>query len=280
MSDTPENVYEAVNYVMKQVGYVQKEESRKLGYSYASEAALISAIRPHMVEVGLFVYPSSMIDIPAESFTSKHGSTINVSKLAAIYCFHHAPSDTKFFVSVIGKGMDTGDKDSNKAMTAAFKYAIRQPLMIETGDDPDKISSEEFEKTDVSFARPLSPEALKIGLNKRSEEMKAQGMTRIAQTKRGLMVGVLNRIFAGPNADADRHILLSGIFGEESSKKLKAYQVLAVLKWLNTEQDSGGQYIPDQMSATEAVAFVDHLIEEGEYEQPQPELMEKNNEKP
>ena len=268
MSDTPENVYQAVNYVMQQVGYVQKEESGGVPYSFASEPAFIRAVRPHMVKVGLFVYPSSMIELTAEPFTSKKGAVINVSKLAATYCFHHAPSDTKFFVSVIGKGMDTGDKDSNKAMTVAFKYALRQTLMIETGDDPDKTSSEEFEKGDVSFARPLSPEALKVALNKRAEEMKAKGMTRIAQTKRGLMVGVLNRIFAGPNADADRHILLDGVFGEESSKKLKAYQVLAVLKWLNTEQDSGGQYVPDQMSVTEAVAFVDHLIEQEASEEP------------
>lgn len=264
MSDNPEpkNVYEAVNHVMQQVGYVQKEESVKLKYSYASEPALIRAIRPHMVEVGLFVYPSSMTELPAEPFTSKQGSVINVSKLAATYTFHHAPSGTEFLVSVIGKGMDTGDKDSNKAMTAAFKYAIRQPFMIETGDDPDKTSSEEFEQVEgISFTRPLSPEALKIALNKRAEEMKAQGVSRIAQTKRGLMVGVLNSIFAGPNADADRHVLLNGVFGEESSKKLKAYQVLAVLRWLNTTQDSGGEYISDQMSAKEAVAFVDHIIE-------------------
>lgn len=269
MSDTPENVYEAVNYVMQQVGYVQKEESKKLGYSFAGEPALIRAIRPHMVKIGLFVYPSTMFELPAEPFTSKKGSVINVSKLAATYTFHHAPSGTKFFVSVIGKGMDTGDKDSNKAMTAAFKYALRQTLMIETGDDPDKTSSEEFEQVEsVSFERPLSPEALKVGLNKRAEEIKATGMTRIEQSKRGLMVGVLNNIFAGPNADADRHVLLNGVFGEESSKKLKAYQVLAVLRWLNTEQDSSGEYVPDQMSTKEAVAFVDHIIEKEETEEP------------
>lgn len=263
MSDKPEtkNVYEAVNYVMQQVGYVQKQKAGGLQYTFAGEPALIRAIRPHMVKVGLFVYPSSMIELTAEPFTSKKGAVINVSKLAAIYCFHHAPSDTKFFVSVIGKGMDSGDKDSNKAMTAAFKYALRQTLMIETGDDPDKTSSKEFERGDVSFERPLSPEALKVGLNKRADEIKATGMTRIEQSKRGLLVGVLNNIFAGPNADADRHVLLKGVFGEESSKKLKAYQVLAVLRWLNTEQDSSGEYVPDQMSSKEAVAFVDHIIE-------------------
>ena len=156
MSEKPEpkNVYEAINYVMKQVGYVQKEESKALRYSFASESAFIHAVRPHMVEVGLFVYPSSMIDLPAESFTSKAGSVINVSKLAMTYCFHHAPSETEFFVNVIGKGMDSGDKDANKAMTIAFKYALRQTLMIETGDDPDEEGNDEFESDKTKAVTP------------------------------------------------------------------------------------------------------------------------------
>ena len=180
MSDKPENVYEAVNYVMQQVGYVQKEKAGGLQYTFAGEPALIRAIRPHMVKVGLFVYPSSMIELTADPFTSKHGSTINVSKLAAIYCFHHAPSDTKFFVSVIGKGMDTGDKDSNKAMTAAFKYALRQTLMIETGDDPDKTSSEEFEQDEKPEAEPKkkkSPPKTKKLTDTQIADYRSQAMT-------------------------------------------------------------------------------------------------------
>ena len=158
MPDKPEpkNVYEAVNYVMQQVSYVQKERGRDLPYTFASEAAFINTVRPHMVKVGLFVYPSSMRDIPAESFTSKKGSVINITKLAMTYCFHHAPSGTAFCVNVIGKGMDSGDKDSNKAMTAAFKYALRQTLMIETGDDPDKTPNGEFERTEAEQGQSIA----------------------------------------------------------------------------------------------------------------------------
>jgi len=264
MTETkPKSVYEAINQVMQKVGYVQKQESDQLRYSYASESAFIKAIRPHMVEAGLVVYPVSMIEIPAEPFTSKSGSVINVSMINVTYRFNHFASDTHFDVNVIGKGMDSGDKDSNKAMTVAFKYALRQTLMIETGDDPDTTPSEEFERPEVSFERPLSPEALKVAINKRAEEFKAKGLTRIAQSKRGLMVGTINRIFAGPNADEDRHLLLESLFGEKSSKKVKAYQVEAVLRWLDITKDSGGEYVPSQMSQTEAVMLVDSLLEEG-----------------
>ena len=52
--------------------------------------------------------------------------------------------------------MDTGDKDSNKAMTAAFKYALRQTLMIETGDDPDKTPNGEFERTEAEQGQSIA----------------------------------------------------------------------------------------------------------------------------
>jgi len=261
----PKNVYEAINQMMQKVGYVQKQESDQLRYSYASESAFIKAIRPHMVEAGLVVYPVSMIEIPAEPFTSKSGSVINVSMINVTYRFNHFASETHFDVNVVGKGMDTGDKDSNKAMTVTFKYALRQTLMIETSDDPDATGNGDFERTEtkVSYERPLSPDALKAAINKRADDLKSKGLTRIAQSKRGLMVGVLNRIFAGPNADTDRHLLCEGLFGEGSSKELKAYQVEAILRWLDITKDSGDEYVPSQMSQTEAVMLVDSLLEEG-----------------
>jgi len=262
MSDKPEpkNVYEAVNHVMKQVGYVQKEKAGGLAYTFAGEPALIRAIRPHMVKVGLIVYPSRMTELPAESFTSKHGSVINVSKLSATYCFHHAPSGTEFFVSVIGKGMDTGDKDSNKAMTAAFKYALRQPLMIETGDDPDKTPSEKFEQSTVSTTRPLTPEALRSFMAKKAG-VRASDKASVDQL--GLAMGMLNACFAGDSASEEkRHSIIVYLFDTDSGKNLTNGEILALLDWLKPTKDSGGAYTPDPMAVKEAQAVITERMKE------------------
>ena len=139
---------------------------------------------------------------------------------------------------------------------------------IEATED-DGLKEEAAEASKILYGEDeniRSPELLKKFLVEKSEDMKSKGLTRIEKTKRGSMVGVLNRIFAGPNADDDRHALCNGIFGEPSSKKLKAYQVGAVHYWLDITRDSGGQYIPNHTSAIEAVAFVDHLIETEQYE--------------
>lgn len=253
------NVYEAINHVMQQVGYVQKERGRDLPYTFASETAFIQAIRPHMVEVGLLVYPSSMIDLPAESFTSKKGATINITKLAMTYCFHHAPSGTFFFVNVIGKGMDSGDKDANKAMTAAFKYALRQTLMIETGDDPDKEESGKFERGKPA-ERPLSPEWLKNSL-----AMKASGHSSDSASveQLGLAMGMLEACFAGDAASEEkRRSALAYLFEVDSGRDLTNGEILALLDLLKPTKDSGGAYTPDSMAVKEIQAVVTERIKE------------------
>jgi hypothetical protein len=46
-----ENIHQAINAVMNEVGYVKKIRSAGVNYSFAGEAALIAAIRPSMVEL-------------------------------------------------------------------------------------------------------------------------------------------------------------------------------------------------------------------------------------
>ncbi len=143
-TSTIKNVHEAIVHVMNQVGYVQKEK-KGLPYTFASEAAFIKAIRPEMVEIGLVVYP---IEATAEQghFMSAKGNYINTTLVHSTYRWYHAPSNSSIDVAVVGKGMDSGDKDANKAMTIALKYALRQTLLIETGDDPDETPSSLLEQ--------------------------------------------------------------------------------------------------------------------------------------
>lgn len=147
MTDKVENIYTALHAVMKEVGYVQKQSSPNLSYTYAGEAALIAAIRPSMVEYGIFVYPASIPDFRTEVYTTKSGSLMNLTRVEVIYRFLHVASQSYIDVYARGEGSDSGDKSGNKAMTGAYKYALRQALMIETGDDPDKDASVERAST-------------------------------------------------------------------------------------------------------------------------------------
>lgn len=137
------NVHEAIVGVMGEIGYVQKSRAPGLGYNYAGEAALISALRPHMVEAGLYCYVSKVRDVQGTEFTTAKGTVMQLARLTAVVCFTHAPSETSIYVEAAGEGSDTMDKSFNKAMTGAYKYALRETFCIETGDDPDATPSEE-----------------------------------------------------------------------------------------------------------------------------------------
>jgi hypothetical protein len=54
----------------------------------------------------------------------------------------------------LGEGSDVGDKATNKAMTDAYKYFLRQLFMIAGGADPDRTSSEELARAAKSKNQP------------------------------------------------------------------------------------------------------------------------------
>ena len=143
----PKNVYEAINQVMGRVGYVQKESAKKLDYKVLGEQAFIQAVRPHLVDLGLTIHQTDVELLGRTEFTAKSGAQ-GVNILAKYHWrWTHAPTETFIEVTSLGEASDYGDKAANKTMTVALKYALRQTLVIETGDDPDATPSEEYEQS-------------------------------------------------------------------------------------------------------------------------------------
>ena len=70
------------------------------------------------------------------SVTEK-GGTMIYSTIKTCYDFISAEDGSSLSATVIGEGMDTGDKASNKAMSVAFKYACFQVLCIPTEEMVD-----------------------------------------------------------------------------------------------------------------------------------------------
>jgi hypothetical protein len=149
-TETPavaKDVNQAIINVMNEVGYVQKSRTQNLNYSFAGEVALIKALRPEMVKQGLFLYPSGTREVIRDTFDTANGKSMNTTVVSKLFRMVHAPSGTWIEIGVEGEGSDVGDKSANKALTSAYKYALRQAFMIETGDDPDATSSDTMERS-------------------------------------------------------------------------------------------------------------------------------------
>jgi hypothetical protein len=135
------NIHEAILAIYNKVGYVQKERSQNLNYTFASEKEFIKTLRPVMIENGVTVYVKSMNQIVQTEYTTRNNAVMLRTNIHGVVTFTHV-SGSFVDVESYGEGADSGDKSTNKAMTDLYKYALRQTFMIETGDDPDKDISE------------------------------------------------------------------------------------------------------------------------------------------
>lgn len=177
------NIHEAINAVMKEVGYVQKEKSLKLPYTYAGEAALIQAVRPSMVEHGVYMHVSRIASVEREKYTTVNGTAMVNTVIHGAVRFTHVSGD---FIEVesVGEGSDAGDKSANKAMTGMYKYALRQTFNIETGDDPDKFSSDEQERPARVLPQKPAPEQKVVVPADSKQVLKADFSKKFQQAKR------------------------------------------------------------------------------------------------
>jgi hypothetical protein len=79
----------------------------------------------------VFVVPR-IVEIVREEKATKSGGVITYTTVTGEYDFCSAEDGSKITARTYGEGMDTSDKSTNKAMSAALKYAIIQTLSIPT----------------------------------------------------------------------------------------------------------------------------------------------------
>lgn len=131
-------IYEAINNVMKEIGAIGKNsKNSQQGFMYRGIDAVMNALNPALIKHGVFVVPEVLEQTREERQTAK-GGTLFYSICKVKYTFYDKDG-TSIEAVVIGEGMDSGDKATNKAMSVAFKYACFQVFCIPTEEmvDPD-----------------------------------------------------------------------------------------------------------------------------------------------
>lgn len=131
------SIYETIPAVMAEIGVIGKDSWNKQGFAYRGIDAVMNALNPAMTKYKMFVIPKTL-DQRREERQAAKGSTLIYSICTVEYTFY-AEDGSSVSATVIGEGMDSGDKATNKAMSAAFKYACFQTFCIPTEEmkDPD-----------------------------------------------------------------------------------------------------------------------------------------------
>lgn len=143
-------IYEVISAVMEDCGAVGKDSMNpQQHYKYRGIDAVMNALNPAMRKHKLFVAPEVLEQTREERQTSKGGLLI-YSIVKVKYTFW-TTDGSSVSATVIGEGMDSGDKATNKAMSAAFKYALFQVFCIPT---------EEMKDSEIDSPEPVAEKTI------------------------------------------------------------------------------------------------------------------------
>lgn len=125
-------IYPAILKAMESIGAIAKtRKNPQQGYNFRGIDDVLNNLQPALIKAGVFVVPR-MMDVKREEKPTKQGGVITYTTVKAEYDFCSAEDGSKITASTYGEGMDTSDKSTNKAMSAALKYAIIQIFAIPT----------------------------------------------------------------------------------------------------------------------------------------------------
>ena len=166
-------IFPLMGEAMRKISAISKDSvNQTQGFKYRGIDAVMNALYPVMSELGLFIVPEVLEQTREERTTVKtynnqeKRTTLLYSILKVKYTMY-APDGSNVSCVVIGEGMDSGDKASNKALSVGLKYACFQMFMIPTEEmiDPDNESHEvepknKQDKQDKPAGTPNEPRSI------------------------------------------------------------------------------------------------------------------------
>ncbi len=145
-------IIKQLSAVMADVDPIAKDKrNTQQNYSFRGIDDVYVAIQAILAKHQVVVIPTVLSE-RSEERTTKAGSTLIYRVLMIQYRFY-AVDMSYIDAVVVGEGMDSGDKASNKAMSVAQKYAILQVFCIPTSEpkDPEHDSQDVAPKPPSGF---------------------------------------------------------------------------------------------------------------------------------
>lgn len=140
-------IYGKIADCMKQIGAIGKDsKNTQQNFMYRGVDAVMNALNPVLTENRMFCVPE-VLEQHREERQTRSGGNLIYSILKMRYTLY-AEDGSNVSAVVIGEGMDSADKGSNKAMSVAYKYAMFQIFSIPTEEmrDPDAETPPESHK--------------------------------------------------------------------------------------------------------------------------------------
>jgi hypothetical protein len=149
-------IYKKMSDVMKDVGAIGKDQKNtQQGFKFRGIDQFVNALYPALTKHGVFMSPR------ATSFTHELKDVVRGSGKAGVdkhvsimmeYDFYAEDGSKVTVGPVPAEGLDSGDKATNKALSAALKYALIQTFSIPTED----MAEADFETPEIGTAKAVT----------------------------------------------------------------------------------------------------------------------------
>jgi len=218
-------VYKAINQVQAALAKTGISKDRRntqgAGYNFRGIDDVFNAVSPLLAQHGLCILPR-MLTRQCEERQSKSGGALFYVTVEAEFDLVCAEDGSKHTIKTFGEAMDSGDKATNKAMSAAYKYAAFQAFAIPTeGDnDADAHTHEVAAKAPRNLSKggsvrhTPSDEALTIDAE-RETLIKLAASIAVVKFKKGDQIGAYEEISG--ITDADEKLYLWQVLKSESA---------------------------------------------------------------
>lgn len=159
-------IYAAINAIqgeLAKIGISKDRKNREQGYSFRGIDDVYSALAPLLAKYEVCVFPHVQERIVHERTTAK-GTVLFYTTLKVEYELVSAQDGSIQTCSAYGEAMDTADKSTNKAMSAAYKYMCLQVFCIPTEGEND---ADERTHDDIVAEQKSSVEEIVAGIQEK-----------------------------------------------------------------------------------------------------------------
>lgn len=132
-------VYQAIGAVsaaLSREGISKARNNQSQGYKFRGIDDVLNALSGALVAAGLVILPRCTERIVVERQTAKGGALFNVT-CQVEFDLVSTEDGSKHTVCTFGEAMDSADKATNKAMSAAYKYLALLVFCIPTEATPE-----------------------------------------------------------------------------------------------------------------------------------------------
>lgn len=136
-------IYSKISDVMKEIEAIGKTgKNVQQNYKFRGIDDVYNSIHQVLAKHGIFTVPEVINERSEQKITKSE--TVLIYRILTMKYHFFASDGSSVTATVIGEGMDSGDKASNKAMSVAHKYALMQVFCIPTEEpkDPEHDSHE------------------------------------------------------------------------------------------------------------------------------------------